>query len=82
MTVINFNIEGDVVGRDNIKTGDADNAVVNEIVAAKLRAKLEEAKREAEEDANGSGVSSVVQITGVTVKIGGRVVSGDLTEKK
>ena len=71
----------DLVGRDKIAAaGDSKNSSsVEDIVAAKLRAKAEEARREAEEDARGGGQSGGINFTGggsVSIS-GGNVVGRD-----
>lgn len=75
-------INDDLAGRDIIN-GNA--ASVQDIIAAKLKAKREEIEREAAEDAE-QGQSAKrgggVNITGGTTTIGGRVVSGDLFTDK
>lgn len=72
-------INGDLVGRDNLKSGTSIN--VDDIIAAKLAAKKADIEREAQEDAQGNTTSGGVTIRGGTITIGGRVVSGDLIIK-
>jgi hypothetical protein len=62
----NESIEGDLVGRDKIASvGDSKGSPsVEDIVAAKLRAKAEEARREAKEDARGGGRSGGIDFIG------------------
>lgn len=77
-------IIGDLVGRDNIVghgSGKRGGVNVDDIIAAKLKAKLEEAEREAEEDAQDSRQGGVT-ISGNVIRVGGRIVSGDLIIKK
>jgi hypothetical protein len=77
-------INGDLVGRDNLtgrSSGKPGGVSVDDIIAAKMKAKLEEAEREAEEDTADNRQGGVT-INGSVIKIGGRVVSGDLIVKK
>src|SRR3972149_2878255 len=70
----------DLVGRDKIAAaGDSKNSSsVEDIVAAKLRAKAEEARREAEEDARGGGRSGGIDFTGASgVTISGNAAGRD-----
>lgn len=77
-------INGDLAGRDilsNSKPGKPGAVSVEDIIASKMKAKLEEAEREAEEDTADNRQGGVT-ISGSVIKIGGRVVSGDLIVKK
>lgn len=83
----NIVINGPVVGRDNITSGQS--ADVDAIIAAKLKAKREEIEREAAEDAANAaqgqptGRSGGVNFFGNgKITIGGRVVDKDLFETK
>lgn len=77
-------INGDLVGRDNLtgrSAGKPGGVSVDDIIAAKMKAKLEEAEREAEEDTADNRQGGVT-INGSVIKVGGRIVSGDLIVKK